>query len=82
MATVDERVLPSRIREYRWAVDIVQRRFTKELERYCSDEFVHERYSKFIRERDPILHPLTRRSRNQKGPRRAPRTLRDSQLLM
>jgi len=58
MATVDERVLPSRIREYLWAVDIVQRRFTKELERYCSDEFVHERYSKFIRERDPILHPL------------------------
>ncbi len=58
MATVDERVLPSRFREYLWAVEIVQRRFAKELERYCSPEFVHERYSKFIRDRDPILHPL------------------------
>ena len=31
---------------------------------------------------DWSVNPLTRRSRNQKGPRRAPRTLRDSQLLM
>lgn len=58
MATVDEKVLPSQFQEYCWAVEIVQRIFTKELEPYCSPEFVHERYSKFIRECDPIHHPL------------------------
>ncbi len=58
MATVDERVIPSGLRNYNWAIDIVQRIFTKELERYCSPQFVHERYSKFVRERDPIRYPL------------------------
>ncbi len=58
MVTVEEKVLPSRFREYGWAVDIVQKRFAKELERYCSAEFVHDRYSKFIKEHDPILYPL------------------------
>ena len=58
MATVGERVLPRQFQEYRWAIDIVQRIFAKELEQYCSPEFVHERYSKFVRERDPIRYPL------------------------
>lgn len=58
MATVDERPIPSGHSNYNWAIDIVQRIFAKELERYCSPEFVHERYSKFARERDPILYPL------------------------
>jgi hypothetical protein len=58
MATNDVRVVPSEFKEFRWAVEIVQRRFTMELERYCCDRFVHERYLTFERDRDPILHPL------------------------
>ena len=58
MELLDERVMPAEIQKYDWAVDIVRRRFTEDLVRFSSDEFVQERYAEFLKERDPILHPL------------------------
>jgi hypothetical protein len=58
MATADLHALPAKFRDYHWAINIVQRRFARGLERFCSPQFVEERHRDFIAERDPILFPL------------------------
>lgn len=58
MATVDERTLPSGYEQYDWAAEIVRRRFTKELVKYCDESFVSQRYKNFRADHDPILYPL------------------------
>jgi hypothetical protein len=58
MALLDERVMPEEIEQYDWAVEIVRRRFTEDLVRFSSEEFVQERYSEFLKQHDPILYPL------------------------
>jgi hypothetical protein len=58
MALSEEGIMPEEVERYDWAVKIVQRRFTEDLVRFSSDEFVQERYSEFLKEHDPILYPL------------------------
>jgi hypothetical protein len=58
MALSEEGIMPEEVERYDWAVKIVQRRFTDDLLRFSSDEFVQERYSKFLHQHDPILYPL------------------------